>query len=150
MTKVDKHALRAELLKIESVSIEEAKNLYEGFLQGARLDRSGPIDDGARSQSVEQGRSAGRFEDQVHLHESHRRTIEAIDFGVKVEVAPGAVVKVNGRYFAITLPTPIMRLAGLEVLGISTEAPLYKAMSGLRAGDTFELNGKDFTIEEVQ
>lgn len=150
MTLIDKNALRAELLTIESISIDEAQSLYEEFLKGARLDRSGSIDDGDRSQSAQDSNSASRFEEQVHLHESHRKTIEAIDFDAKQEVVPGAVVKVNGRYFAIAVPTPVMQLSGVEVLGISTDAPLFKAMTGLRAGESFEFNGKEVAVEEVQ
>ena len=150
MTPIDKQALRSELLKIESMSIGEAKSLYEEFLKGARLDRGGPVDDGDRSQSAQNSNSASRFEGQLHLHETHRKTIEAIDFGGKQQVVPGAVVKVNGRYFVIALPSPVIRLNGADVLGISTDAPLFKAMQGLRAGEAFEFNGKSVTVEEVQ
>jgi len=150
MMLIDKKALRAELLAIESMSISEAQSLYESFLKGARLDRSGSFDDGDRSQTAQNGNSAMQFEEQVHLHESHRKTIEAIDFSAKQEIELGAVVKVNGRYFAIALPTQVMHLSGVEILGISTDAPLFKAMIGLRAGDAFEFNGKEVTVEEVQ
>ena len=150
MTLIDKKALRAELLAIESMSISEAQSLYDSFLRGARLDRSGSFDDGDRSQTAQNGNSAIQFEEQVHLHESHRKTIEGIEFSAKREVELGAVVKVNDRYFAVALPTPIMHLNGVEVLGISTDAPLFQAMKGLRAGDTFEFNGKEVTVEEVQ
>ena len=150
MTLIDKKMLRTELLAIESMSISEAQSLYESFLRGARLDRSGSFDDGDRSQTAQNGTSAIQFEEQVHLHESHRKTIEAIDFSAKRKIEPGAVVKVNGRYFAVALPTPVMHLSGVEILGISTDAPLFKAMMGLHAGDTFEFNGKDVTVEEVQ
>lgn len=150
MSVIDKQALRAELLVLESMSIDEARNLYDAYLKGARLDRSGPIDDGDRSQSAQNSASATQFEEQVHLHESHRKIIEAIDFGAKQEVVPGAVVRVNGRYFVIALPTPVMRLSGVDVLGISTDAPLYKAMKGLRVGGTFEFHDKEVVVEEIQ
>lgn len=150
MAIIDKQQLRTELLALESMSIEEARSLYDAYLKGARLDRSGPIDDGDRSQSAQNSASAAQFEEQAHLHEGHRKTIEAIDFGVKQEVGPGAVVRVNGRYFVIALPTPVIRLSGVEVLGISTDAPLYKAMKGLRVGGTFEFHDKEVVVEEVQ
>ncbi len=150
MAMIDKKALRAELMAIESMSISEAQSLYENFLRGALLDRSGSFDDGDRSQTAQNGHTAIQFEEQVHLHESHRRTIEAIDFSAKREIDLGSVVKVNGRYFAVALPTPVMHLSGVEILGISTDAPLFTAMKGLRAGDTFEFNGKQVTVEEVQ
>lgn len=149
MTVIDKHALREQLLASESMSVDEARRLYDGYLKGARLDRSGPLDDGDRSQSAQSSTLAAQFEEQVHLHETHRRAVEAIDFGAKQEVAPGAVVKVNDRFFVVAVPTPILRVNGVEMLGISTEAPLYQAMKGRRVGDTFEFHGKNILVEEI-
>jgi hypothetical protein len=57
------------------------------------------------------------------------------------------VVKVNGRHLVIALPTPTFEFNGVEMLGMSAEAPL--AMARLRAGDTFEFNRKRFEIAEI-
>lgn len=149
MTVIDKHELREQLLASEFMSIDEARRLYDGYLKGARLDRSESLDDHDRSQSAQSSNLAAQFEEQVHLHESHRRAIEVIDFGEKQAVVPGAVVKVNDRFFVVAVPTPVIRVSGVEVLGISTDAPLYQAMKGRRVGDTFEFHGRNVVVEAI-
>ena len=34
-------------------------------------------------------------------------------------------------------------------MGISTMAPIFKAIEGARAGDTVKFNGKNVTVEDV-
>jgi hypothetical protein len=58
-----------------------------------------------RSQEEQTGVEADRFEEQVHLHQRHRGVIETIDFSPTEVVKPGALVKVNGHYFRIAVPT---------------------------------------------
>jgi hypothetical protein len=57
---------------------------------------------------------------------------------------------VNDRYFVIAVPTRSFYVEGIEVLGISIDAPLFAAMEGLRSGDTFEFKGNSFVVEDVQ
>lgn len=73
----------------------------------------------------------------------------AISFEPTDTVGPGALVKVNGRYVAVAVPTPTFRFGDVEVLGISCDAPLCKAMKGMQVGDEVDLDGRAFTIEEV-
>jgi hypothetical protein len=150
MASIDKSNLRDALLKIEVASVQEASLLYESHLQGAKPDLSEADDQGQRSQNEQSGIEAQRFEEQSHLHESHKKAIQAIDFGPKQFVQNGALVRVNGRYFVIAVPTRSFYVEGVEVLGISVDAPLFAAMEGLRSGDTFEFKGNSFMVEDVQ
>ena len=72
-----------------------------------------------------------------------------IDFGPKSAVSEGAVVKLSGRYFVIAVSTSKFSCRGRELMGISTMAPIFKAIEGARAGDTVTFNGKNVTVEEV-
>lgn len=150
MASIDKKKLRDALLTIERASVQEATLLYEAHLQGARPDLSESDDQGQRSQNEQSGIEAQRFEEQAHLHESHRKAIEAIDFGPRKVVELGALVRVNDRYFVIAVPTRGFQVGGVEVLGISTEAPLFTAMDGLSSGDTFEFKQNRFVVTDVQ
>lgn len=150
MASIDKNQLRDALLTIETASIQEATLLYESHLQGARPDLSQTDDQGQRSQNEQSGIEAQRFEEQYHLHESHRKAILAIDFRSRDSVQPGAVVRVNGRYFVVAVPTRLFHVDGVEVLGISTDSPLFAAMEGLRSGENFEFRGNSFVVEQIQ
>jgi hypothetical protein len=146
---IDKAELRAKLLEIEDESTEEAAREYDAHLEGARPDLSETTDQGQRSQEEQSGVEADRFEEQVHLHEQHRSLIEKIDFSPTEVVRPGALIKLGDRYFVIAVPTRILRIAGIEILGISPASPLFEAMEGLSAGDEFEWNSQTLVIEEV-
>jgi hypothetical protein len=38
---------------------------------------------------------------------------------------------------------------GNEIMGISTQAPIYAELEGKRAGDAISFNGRELVIEEV-
>jgi transcription elongation GreA/GreB family factor len=157
---IDNAKLRAMLLQLEALSIAESIGLYQSRLDTARLDLSEPNDQGQRSQAasnVTKSRGSGQsaveaqgVEEQSHLHQKHRNVIEALPFGHTAVVEPGAVVNVNNRYFVIAVPTQVISIDGIDIIGISVESPLYEAMAGLRAGKTFEFQQKTFVVTDVQ
>ena len=147
---IDKAKLRAMLLQLEALSIAESTGLYQSHLDTARLDLSEPSDQGKRSQQEQSAVEAQGFEEQSHLHQKHRSVIEALLFGSTAVVEPGAVVSVNNRYFVIAVPTRVISIDGIDIIGISIESPLYGAMAGLRAGESFEFRQKTFVVTDVQ
>jgi transcription elongation GreA/GreB family factor len=64
-------------------------------------------------------------------------------------VTEGALVRLSGRYFVIAVSTSKFTCDGRDVMGISTSAPIFKAIEGARAGDTVEVNGRKLVIEDV-
>jgi transcription elongation GreA/GreB family factor len=147
---IDKAKLRAMLLQCEALSLAESAGLYQLHLDTARLDLSEPNDQGQRSQQEQSAVEAQRFEEQSHLHQNHRNVIEALPFGRTAVVEPGAVVSVNNRYFVIAVPTQVISIDGIDIIGISVESPLYEAMAGLRAGEIFDFRQKTFVVTDVQ
>jgi transcription elongation GreA/GreB family factor len=67
---------------------------------------------------------------------------ETIQFGSLVETS-------NNFYFVCTSLGEIGMDGGSTVYAISIEAPIFKAMEGKKAGDTFTLNDKEIKILEV-
>jgi transcription elongation GreA/GreB family factor len=147
---IDKAKLRAMLLQLEELSMAESAGLYQSNLETTRLLLSDADDEGQRSQQEQSAVEAQRFEEQSHLHQEHRHVIEALPFGRSAVVEPGAVVTVNNRHFVIAVPTQMLSIDGIDIIGISTGSPLYEAMAGLRAGDTFEFQQKTFEVTDVQ
>lgn len=72
-----------------------------------------------------------------------------MDFALTDIVKLGAVVGVDGRNFVVAVSTSKFECDGETYLGISESSPIFRAMSGLKAGDSFELNGKTMTIDSV-
>ena len=61
----------------------------------------------------------------------------------------GAVVISDTCRYFIAISTGKMELQGEIYYAISPAVPLYKAMEGLKKGDTFDFNGKKQTIKEL-
>ena len=147
---INKEKLRALLLDREARSTAESAGLYQSHLDTARLDLTEPNDQGQRSQQAQSAVEAQGFEEQSHLHQKYRTLIESLSFGPKAVVEPGAVVNVDGRYFVIAVPTQVISVDGIDIMGISVESPLYEVMAGLRAGQTFEFQQQTLLVTDVQ
>jgi hypothetical protein len=72
-----------------------------------------------------------------------------MDFAPKSKVEEGAAVKLGGRFFVIAVSTGNFVCDGNEIMGISTQAPIYAELEGERVGDAISFNGTELVIEEV-
>ena len=150
MTTINKQALLETLLSLEAVSVDQATKLYEDFLGTARLNRAEQMDEGDRSQAEHAAAVAGRLEQQIHAHLSHREILESLPLHPMSSVDRGALVTVNGRKLFLAVPTQPFTFQGMEILGISCEAPLAKAMLGLSTGESIDFGETQLVIEAVQ
>jgi hypothetical protein len=81
---------------------------------------------------------------------SDMNVLERIDpKGFKEMVEFGAIVISDTSKFIIAISAGKIELDGTIYYAISPAVPLYKAMEGLRAGDSYEFNGKKQTIKEL-
>ena len=59
------------------------------------------------------------------------------------------MVGFGGRYVIVAVSTAQFDHDGVTYMGISPQSPIFQAMNGLAAGDSFTIHGKDVTIDEV-
>lgn len=64
-------------------------------------------------------------------------------------VSIGSIVETDKKVFYPSVSIENFNLNGKELFGISTKAPLYKAMSGKKAGDVFSYQKTQYRIEDV-
>jgi len=86
------------------------------------------------------------FSGLEHEHEQHVQTIAAMSVAPSVTVGPGAVVQIHDRFVVVAVPAPEFEYGEVRIIGISTRAPLFRAMKGLRLGDAFEFNHRTYAI----
>ena len=146
---MNKNAIKKTMLALSRLELESAQRHYQEYLSQARLDRSESIEDGQQSQAEFASDLAEAFDMQEHDFEEKIRLLETIDFGPKTEVEPGAVVKVAGRHFVVGVSTARFACEGQDLMGISTQAPIYQAMEGKRAGDKCTFRGKELHVEAI-
>ena len=137
------------MLSLETAALHSARNTYLGYVSTARLDRTEPIENDEQAQAEVASDFAEALDDTLHDYADKLQKLRMIDFGPKSAVTEGAVVKLSGRYFVIAVSTSKFTCHGLELMGISTMAPIFEAIEGARAGETVQFKGRALTIEDV-
>ena len=64
-------------------------------------------------------------------------------------IVQGSVVMANEKVFYIAVGLGVIDFNGMQVTVLSPKAPLAQLMLGKKAGDIFELNKKQFAIEQI-
>jgi transcription elongation GreA/GreB family factor len=64
-------------------------------------------------------------------------------------IIQGSVVTANEKVFYIAVGLGVIDFNGMQVTVLSPKAPLAQLMLGKKAGDVFELNKKQFAIEQI-
>ena len=68
---------------------------------------------------------------------------------LKDKVEFGAIIISDISRFIVAISSGKIEVDGTTYYAISPAVPLYKAMEGMKAGDSFEFNGKCQTIKEL-
>jgi len=144
-----KKSIHDKMLALEESELATAIEHYERFLHEAVLDDREGHDNSQLAEARENADLAAAFDHPVHTHQAKIEAIEATDFSVTDIVRPGAVVAFNNRRFVVAVSTAKFDLDGETYMGISVQSPIYKALDGLQAGDSFAHNGREIVLDEV-
>jgi hypothetical protein len=145
----NKDHIRETMLSLETAALHGARDNYLSYVSTARLDRTEPIENDEHAQAEVASDFAEALDDALHDYNDKLDRLRMIDFGPKSAVKEGAVVKLSGRYFVIAVSTSKFTCHGRDLMGISTSAPIFKAIEGAQAGETVQFKGRALTIEEV-
>ncbi len=137
------------LMSLEAEELATAQAHYDAFLKDSQLDDRETHDKDDIAASRENADLAAAFDAPVQAHHAKIDVIENTDFSVTDTVQPGAVVKFNNRRFVVCVSTSRFEVDGKTYMGISTQSPIYLAMTGLQEGDVFTHNGTEFEVEEI-
>ncbi|GAA6200014.1 hypothetical protein [Aquicoccus sp. SU-CL01552] len=144
-----KKAVTDKLLSLESEELATALAHYEAHMEGSVLDDREGHDRDEISASTEAVGLAAAFHHPVMTHHAKVDVIENLDFTPTDTVRPGAIVTFDGRKLIVAVSTARFDVDGVTYMGISPESPIYKAMDGLKAGDSFAFQGREIEIEDV-
>lgn len=114
---------------------------------GVVLDSDDSHDIDGTWQSDTEGELAGIFSEQGAAQRLDLEILEKIDFSLTDVVRPGAIVGVDGHRDVVGISGEPFEVDGVTYETISTEAPLYAAIKGLRLGDSFTFRGQTQTID---
>lgn len=146
---MNKDGIRETMLSLEAAALDSARAKYLDYVSSARLDRSEPIENDEQAQAEVASDFAEALDDTLEDYADKLARLREIDFGPKSRVEEGAIVTLSGRAFVIAVSTARFTCHGRELMGISTMAPIYRAIEGAKAGDTVEFNGRTLVVEDV-
>lgn len=145
---MNKNKLKEVLLNHEIHAIEKETH-FENYIGGQTFSQLDVVDADDQAHSAENAIIEKGIEEQIHRHEANLAEIQNLSFAAADVVGPGAVVKVNDRYMVIVTALSKFKFEDIEMIGMSTEAPIYSLIEGKKAGESFVMNGKTFKIQEV-
>lgn len=146
---MDKQRVKQTMLDLEQRHFDASREAYLRYVSSARLDRSEPIENDEQAQAEFARDLSEAFDQPVHAHADKLARLRQIDFGPKDTVEEGAIVMILGRYFVIAVATDRFACDGEELMGVSAQAPLFEAVAGKAAGETFPFNGRDIAVDLV-
>ncbi|TNF59899.1 MAG: hypothetical protein EP307_09525 [Rhodobacteraceae bacterium] len=153
MSKTDRTALKRKLkqamLDLEAAELATAQEHYARLLEESKLDDREGHDNSDIAEARENADLAAAFDHPVKDHHAKIDVLENMDFAPCDVIGPGAVVRLGRRRFVVSVSTSEFTFEGDTYMGISQQSPIYKAMDGLEAGETFAFNGRDVKVDEV-
>ncbi|MBW1619483.1 MULTISPECIES: GreA/GreB family elongation factor [Empedobacter] len=137
------------LIQLKQDEINALKESERIYTESADLDEESSLelDDFAQqSQSTDSARNLQIRINQATEDLNNFRVLrpELID-----EITEGNVVLTDKVNFVIGLSFKDFEWENKKFVGISTQAPIFEALVGKRAGDKIEFNGIKYTIEEI-
>jgi hypothetical protein len=145
----DKTLLQATMLNLEAERLAYSERAYAEYLHASARDASEPVDHDQSAQKFSDADMAEAFESALHSHAEALAKLRKIDFGAKSVAEAGAVVRFGGRWFVVAVATAPFTCDGITYMGISEDAPIFKAMGGKRVGETFQFNGRELELEDL-
>lgn len=147
---MDKQRVKHTMLDLEQKQFDASREAYLAFVSSARLDRSEPVENDEQAQAEFASDLSEAFDQPVHAHAEKIERLKNISFAPKKAVEEGSIVKIMDRWFAVAVATAPFTCEGMEMMGVSLEAPLFRAIRGKVEGDRCAFNGRRFSIDVVE
>lgn len=154
MTQFDadaKKRVQEALRSRAEAEVASAHDTVEGEQDAAELrdDGTGSIRVDDVSQSDEAGEMARLYEEVQASTKQSLEAVEALDFSPTDTVRAGAIVAFGGQHYVVGLVSDVIEVDGVSFEGISADSPVYGAIEGKQAGESFTFNGHDQRLDVV-
>jgi transcription elongation GreA/GreB family factor len=151
---MDKAAKKREILasgiKAQEAIVNDFRNRIEELKATGQQYAADQQDSGTQSMTQGNEEQAELMSEQLTMLVEELEKLHRINPNdLHEEVHLGSVVVTEKEKFFVSVSIERFKVAGLEYFGVSTKAPIYKAMEGKRQGETFEVNGRKFSILEL-
>ena len=144
-----KETIKNKIIEIEKEELNGLKKMFTVYAEAADLDEESTLDPDDYSLQDQSRDSAKNLELRINRTKMSLDSFLNLDFGAKTEVEPGALVLTNSLNFFIGITSTMFDYEGKKYIGLNTDAPIYAALMGAKAGDNIAFNGQEYKIQEV-
>jgi hypothetical protein len=144
-----KETIKNQIIEIERRDLNALKEMYASYMESSDLEDESTPDPEDFSQKNQNQETALGLEVRINRQKQMIDSFLNLDFGPKEKVEPGALVLTSTLNFFIGITANMFDLEGKKYIGLNTEAPIYTALEGSKAGDVVEFNGQKYSIKEV-
>lgn len=144
-----KESIKNQIIEIEKEELNGLKKMFSVYAEAADLDEESTLDPEDYSQQDQSRDSAKNLELRINRTKMSLDSFINLDFGAKTEVEPGALVLTDSLNFFIGITSTLFDYDGKKYIGLNTDAPIYAALQGAKAGDDVVFNGQKYKIKEV-
>lgn len=150
------HLDAAAKQRVKQALLARADAQLAGIGEAAGDERSGVVLDQEATFSIDDLAQSDTDAEIVALTRDDARRqqdvlaqIAALDVSPRTEVGPGAIVAFDGDHYVVGVVADGVEVDGVTYSGIAADAPIYPAIQGLHAGDTFTFRGADHRLDLV-
>jgi hypothetical protein len=151
---MEKLALKKKVLdagiKAQGAIIQDFKDRIAELKRSGEQYADEQHDSGAQSMTQETEDQVSLLSDQLQMLLEEMEKLERIETNEAHDVVHlGSIVITDKFKFFVSVSIERFKAGDEEYFGVSTLAPIYKAMEGKKAGESFEVNGNRFLITDL-
>ncbi len=137
------------LIQLKQDEINALKESERIYAEGADLDEESSLELDDFAQQSQSTDAARNLQIRINQATDDLAEFKALRPELVDEITEGNVVLTDKLSFVIGLSFKDFEWENKKFVGISTQAPIFDALVGKRAGDKVEFNGINYTIEEI-
>jgi hypothetical protein len=145
---------RKEILeKIEQAlerNLAELNRALDDYESASNIDEGDTMDPEDLSQQTEYKEMQMRMRVQIDQTQAQLNRLKELAGKATNTAEAGAIVRTSKNDIFIGVSFAPFRVDDKELIGITTETPVYASLRGKGKGDTFKLGKEEYTIESIQ
>jgi hypothetical protein len=148
--KVDKLQLQKTMLNMYETIINDLKEELKVKETLANIDEDNTLDPEDYSNQTVSKEMKMLLQKQLDKSQFDFEKVKNMDFSEKSEAVVGALVTTDMFNFILGVATTPFLFGNMQIVGVSTEAPIFSSLLGRKEGDSFQFTGHQYNINYVQ
>ena len=148
--KVDKLELQKTMLTMYETIISDLKEELKVKETLANIDEDNTLDPEDYSNQTVSKEMKMLLQKQLDKAQFDFEKVKNMDFSEKSEAVVGALVTTDMFNFILGVATTPFLFGNMQIVGVSTEAPIFSSLLGRKEGDSFQFTGHQYNINYVQ